>query len=314
MSQPTVSIGVPVHNGEDYLAVTLDSILAQTFSDFAIIICDNASTDATRTICEDYVARDSRVRYHRQPHNLGAAPNYNSVYHRSRGRYFKWSAHDDLVEPAFLERCVAALQAHPESPVAYARFDQIDADGNRIEQRNLDSALCAADPETRVGAAIRPYQQGGASDSPIFGVLRRSALDRTRLHGSYTGSDRTLVLELALQGPFQEVPEHLFLNRDHPSRSIRIWETATGVGHAREAWFDTSRAGKIVFPNWRRLGEFVSAVVRSPLAAADKIRCLGVVGGWVRAGYWKRLAYDVLVAARRVVGRWRRPAGSQSRD
>jgi hypothetical protein len=69
-----------------------------------------------------------------------------------------------------------------------------------------------------------------------------------------------------------------------------------------------------VFPNWRRLGEFVSAVVRSPLAAAEKIRCLGVVGGWVGAGYWKRLAYDVLGAAQRVVGRWRRPAGSQSRD
>lgn len=304
-SQPMVSIGVPVYNGEDYLASTLESILGQSFGDCEVIICDNASTDATEAICAEYAARDSRVRYHRQPKNLGAAPNYNDVYHRSRGRYFKWSAHDDLIEPTFLERCVAALEANPQCPVAFTRFHRIDADGNRVAEGDSDAALCAADPRTRAGAAIRPHQQGGASDSPIFGVMRRSALDRTRLHGSYTGSDRTLVLELALQGPLLEIPEHLFLNRDHPSRSIRIWETASGGGHVREAWFDSGRADKIVFPNWLRLGEFITAIVRSPLAIANKARCLAVVGGWVAAGSWKRLAYDVLVAVRGVKSRYR---------
>ena len=89
---PLVSIGVPVYNGDNYLEATLDSILDQTFKDFELVICDNASTDRTEAICRNFAASDPRVRYHRQPRNFGAAPNYNDVYHRSRGKYFKWSS------------------------------------------------------------------------------------------------------------------------------------------------------------------------------------------------------------------------------
>lgn len=302
---PTLSIGLPVFNGEDYLAATLDSILAQSFSDFEVVICDNASTDNTEAICKEFMARDSRLRYHRQSHNLGAAPNYNDAYHRSRGAYFKWAAHDDLLEPTFLERCLDALESDPSCPVAYTMFDRIDATGNRIEAGRSHPDLGAADAGKRAAAAIRAYQRGGASDSPIFGVMRRSALDRTRLHGSYTGSDRTLVLELALQGPFHEIPERLFLNREHPGRSIRMADGAEGLTHVREAWFDTNRGGKIVFPSWRRLGEFVTAVRRSPLALSAKARSLGVVGRWVVRGNWKRLVYDLRVALTTVVRRRR---------
>ena len=237
--EPIVSIGVPVYNGEDYLAAALDSILSQSFQDFELIICDNASTDATEAICREFANKDARVRYHRQPHNLGAAPNYNDVYHRSRGKYFKWCAHDDLLEPTFVERCVEALETRPECPVAYTMFSRIDATNDVIEEGASHPALSAGAPQVRADVAIRPYKEGGASDSPIFGVIRRAALDRTRLHGSYTGSDRTLVLELALQGPFYEVPERLFLNREHPSRSIRISEHTDEVGHVREARFDS---------------------------------------------------------------------------
>ena len=250
------------------------------------------------------------MRYHRQPHNLGAAPNYNDVYHRSRGKYFKWCAHDDLLEPTFVERCVEALETRPECPVAYTMFSRIDATNDVIEEGASHPALSAGAPQVRADVAIRPYKEGGASDSPIFGVIRRAALDRTRLHGSYTGSDRTLVLELALQGPFYEVPERLFLNREHPSRSIRISEHTDEVGHVREAWFDSERAGRIVFPNWRRLGEFVTAILQSPLAPADKARCFGVVARQVAGRSWKRLAYDVLVAVRMLFSRRRRPSGA----
>lgn len=308
--EPIVSIGVPVYNGEDYLAAALDSILSQTFQDFELIICDNASTDATEAICREFANKDARVRYHRQPHNLGAAPNYNDVYHRSRGKYFKWCAHDDLLEPTFVERCVEALETRPECPVAYTMFSRIDATNDVIEEGASHPALSAGAPQVRADVAIHPYKEGGASDSPIFGVIRRTALDRTRLHGSYTGSDRTLVLELALQGPFYEVPERLFLNREHPSRSIRISEHTDEVGHVREAWFDSERAGRIVFPSWRRLSEFVTAILQSPLATADKARCFGVVARQVAGRSWKRLAYDVLVAVRLLFSRRRRPSGA----
>ena len=101
-AHPRVSIGLPVYNGELFLENALDSILSQTYSDFELIISDNASDDKTEEICRSYAARDKRVRYSRNAHNLGAAPNYNRVYHLARGRYFKWASHDDVLAPEFL--------------------------------------------------------------------------------------------------------------------------------------------------------------------------------------------------------------------
>lgn len=107
--QPLVSIGLPAFNGERYLASTIRSILDQDFADFELIIGDNASTDGTRAVCEAFAAADPRIRYHHNPRNLGAGPNYDLCFHRSRGRYFKWAAHDDMLAPGFLSAAVAAL-------------------------------------------------------------------------------------------------------------------------------------------------------------------------------------------------------------
>ncbi len=85
---PRVSIGLPVFNGERYLARAIDSVLGQDFRDFELIICDNASTDRTAEICAAYARRDARVRYVRNPRNLGAGPNYDRCFHLARGTYF----------------------------------------------------------------------------------------------------------------------------------------------------------------------------------------------------------------------------------
>jgi glycosyltransferase involved in cell wall biosynthesis len=294
-SAPLVSIGIPVYNGDNYLADTLDAILAQTFRDFEVVIADNSSTDGTEAICKAYAAKDSRVRYYRQPENLGAAPNYNDVFHRTLGEYFKWSAHDDLIEPTFLERCVSVLDANADYIVVSTMFSSIDKDGTNIGAGDPRTGLGSSDVSTRVRTAIYPYRQGGASDAAIFGLMRRSALDSTHLHGSYTGSDRTILLELSLLGPLFEVPDRLFLNRDHPTRSIRIGRGAGNRAHHREAWFDTQRAERIVFPNWRRLGEFVRAIVGAPIATTDRFRSLGIVAVWVMKGNWRRLGNDLRV-------------------
>src|SRR5690349_16638091 len=90
--KPRVSVGVPVRNGERFLVETLESLLAQTYTDFELIISDNASTDNTEAICREYAARDPRVRYYRSPQDVGLANNYNSLFARSEGDYFKWAA------------------------------------------------------------------------------------------------------------------------------------------------------------------------------------------------------------------------------
>ena len=308
---PVLSIGLPVYNGANYLRDAIDSLVAQTFRDFEVIIGDNASTDDTARIAKEYMRTDRRIRYHRQSHNLGAAPNFNDVYRRANGqKYFKWASHDDLLEPTFLASCIEALESHPECPLAYSLFWRIDGSGDHVAEGEPRPELGSDEPAVRAASAIYPYEQGGASDSPIFGVIRRTALERTRLHGSFTGSDRTLVLELALQGPFYEVPEPLFSNRDHPDRSTRIYTRAKKrQGHVREGWFDTKREGRIVYPAWRRMGEHSTAVLRAGLAPADLLKTLGVLARWVVSWNWKRLAYDVVVAWRQFSSGWRTREG-----
>jgi len=127
--KPRVSIGVPVYNGESYLACALDSMLGQTYGDFELIISDNASTDRTPEICRQYAARDPRVRYLREEQNRGLAWNFNRVVEVSRGDYFKWAAYDDVCAPSFLARTVEVLDNDPHVILATSVAALIDAQG-----------------------------------------------------------------------------------------------------------------------------------------------------------------------------------------
>ena len=130
-SPPTVSIGLAVYNGENYLALAIESVLAQTFTDFELIISDNASTDHTPEICAEYAAKDNRIRYHRNSSNIGATRNENLTFAMSRGKYFRWLGHDDLCAPDQLAACVAVLESDPTVVLCHSEVVEIDDDGNR---------------------------------------------------------------------------------------------------------------------------------------------------------------------------------------
>jgi glycosyltransferase involved in cell wall biosynthesis len=100
---PKVSIGMPVYNGEKFIRKALDSLLAQTFTDFELIISDNASTDKTKIICEEYAKRDERIRYICQSQNIGAINNFLFVLNEACGKYFMWASHDDYWDNNWLE-------------------------------------------------------------------------------------------------------------------------------------------------------------------------------------------------------------------
>jgi len=108
--KPTVSIGMPVYNGEKYLRTALDSLLAQTHRHFCLIISDNASTDGTEAICRAYIERDPRVVYFRQPLNIGAAANFQFTLDQANAEFFMWAAHDDYWAPRFLEEALKLLE------------------------------------------------------------------------------------------------------------------------------------------------------------------------------------------------------------
>ena len=272
-STPRVTIGLPVYNGQNYLAETMESLLAQTCTDFELVISDNASTDRTEAICREYAVRDERIRYYRQEENVGASANYNRVFELARGVYFKWAAHDDLLAPTYLERCVAVLDADPDVVLAYTQAKAIDDQGQVVKVYPGKHHFSAAAPRERFYEFVLDPHPVVA----VFGLMRRDVLGRTRLIGKYAGSDRPLLSELSLLGKFYEVPEHLFFYRFHEEQS---WG-GNKSPQAQQAWYDPRRADKITFPQWRLLREHVRSIERSPVGLADRASCYLYMGYWM---------------------------------
>lgn len=280
---PLVSIGLPVRNGERYLEASIESLLAQTYPDIELIICDNASVDGTADICRRAAARDTRVRYHRNDSDIGGAANHNLTFTLARGRYFRWAAHDDVVEPELIERCVKVLEADPDVVLCHTDLAHIDADGREIGRVSRNHGASARASERFAAVA-------GARDfcEESYGVVRSEVFGSTRLQQPYTGSDRTLVAELALRGRFANVEECLFHKRLHPQNAYVDWRT-------RMAWFGDAYRGRVTLPFWVQLTDYGRAVRRVPLTSSERWRCHGVLMRWI-ASHAQNLGKDVVVA------------------
>ena len=290
IAEPLVGLGMPVYNGARFLARTLESILAQTFCDFELVICDNASSDETEQICRDYAARDSRIRYFRNAENIGAHPNYNRSFELARGRYFKFVPHDDVLAPQYLEACVQALEENPEAALCQAQLDFIDANDAPLGVCRSDlHGAQAARPSQRFAAAILTAH----NCYDMMGLFRRTTYARTAQLASFHGSDRALVAELALLGPFLQVPRPLLRVRDHDGRYTR----AQVDPRARAAWHDTRLKGRITFPTWRLYATYAGFLRRHSLPPREKARSVRALAAWWFVN-WNaaRMAVDVIAA------------------
>jgi len=264
-SKPRVSIGLPVRNGARYLGEAVDSLLRQTYTDFELIISDNASTDQTEAICRAYVARDSRVRYYRSSQDVGLANNYNYLFIRARGEYFKWAAADDVHEPDYLARCLDVLERDPAVVLAYGKVRFIDENGGPLIVTDSGFDLRSEVARERIRYVIYAYSWVNA----IFGVIRTEALAKTRLLPKYPGGDYPLLGELAAIGKFVEVPEPLFLRRVHPAASSQNTQDVTYMVHLWTA------SGQKCFPVWSRSKDEFTTIVRSNLSPAEKLLLWG---------------------------------------
>jgi glycosyltransferase involved in cell wall biosynthesis len=279
---------MPVFNGERFLESAVSSILAQTLTDFELVICDNASTDATEEICQRYAADDSRVRYVRHPENLGAHPNYNRSFELSRGRYFKWAAHDDVLQPEFLQSCVDALEQNTDASLCQSDIDYIDEDGCSIGSRQSHlSGADSQDPVTRFAAMVlRPHDC-----QAMMGVFRRNILERSMLLPSFHGADRAMLAQVALFGRCIHVPGALIRVRDHSHRYSRSRKRPRD----RAAWHDTRVAARHSFPVWRTYLTYWQSVNRAPLAAGARARAqLRLLEWWFRNFNAARMAVDLV--------------------
>jgi glycosyltransferase involved in cell wall biosynthesis len=270
-AQPLVSIGLPVRNSERQIAQTIDSVLAQTLGDFELIVSDNASTDATVAVVERYMQRDPRVRLLRQSVNRGVSANWNAVARAARGRYFKWQAGNDLMEPELLEECVRVLEALPDVVLAYGRTRWMDTDGTPLDLCDKDFAVLEERPAQRFAQVARNMSINNQINA---GVIRTAALRRTGLLGRYPTDDLVLMAELALHGKVVLLPYELFRRRTGADVSTPNRSAMQIAVHHNPAARRPKR-----FLSWRRQAGRYAACLRAPLPLGERLHALAAATG-----------------------------------
>jgi glycosyltransferase involved in cell wall biosynthesis len=255
-----VSVGLPVYNGARYLRETLDSLLAQTYPDYEIIISDNASEDETEAICREYAARDPRVRYHRAEQNMGPFWNYNRAYELARGEYFMWNAHDDLRDPRCLSLCVEALRQNPNAVMCCMGTKLIDEGG-----RELPDDLFLNRIYHPTGATARERLRSLARSRigvDYYSLFRTPVIAATR-HGKIKvwGGDTVFTAEVCMLGDVVAVPEKLFYYRLFQAK------TPEEMAATLNGW------GANISASWLGLvAELLEAIRLAPLGRLEKMR------------------------------------------
>lgn len=190
-----LSIGMAVHNGEKTLKKAIDSILGQSFHEFELIISDNQSTDGTEKICREYAKVDRRIRYIRQPFNIGAAQNFKFVFEQAGGDFFMWAACDDVRSPDFLNENVNFLESNPDY---VASTCPNCFEGQVLAEKEAIRFSIVGDMEERFHHF---FDHCWDSHGIFYSVIRTDVLRECEIPGqSFTAADWAIDLFLASRG------------------------------------------------------------------------------------------------------------------
>jgi glycosyltransferase involved in cell wall biosynthesis len=303
---PRVSIGLPVYNGDRYLAAAITSLLRQTFTDFELIISDNASTDCTQQICEEFAAQDKRIRYYRQPENVGINRNFNLLFEVARGEYFKWAAHDDVCEATHLERCVEALIRDPSVVWCQSECAPIDEQGNPLPLKAWTNASVARTLEShQAHRRFRSVLLGRQYCLDLYGVIRLEALRETGGLLPFWGPEKVTICQLSLMGRYVQVPETLFYYRVHPDASSAIPSV-----REQELAAVPSSTRRRIYPRLDLLKGFLWATWRANIGPATRVRCLLSILAYVlQVKKWPNVV-RAAIAGKGIGGRIKRRSGN----
>jgi glycosyltransferase involved in cell wall biosynthesis len=226
MHLPRISIGMPVYNGERTVAAAIESILHQSWSDWELLISDNCSTDATESICRSYMVGDKRIRYLRQPKNLGAAANFRKVLDESRGEFFMWAAADDRRSDDFVEANIMFLMANPGY---VASCSPVRLDIERFDHRYVGDEPVTGSRAQRILAVLPAHANGR-----FYSIFRREALlDCDLIDRHFLGADWAVMVHLAAKGPLHRVSHGwTLLGAAGASRNGNLYRSA------RSTWLD----------------------------------------------------------------------------
>lgn len=283
MDAPRVSFAMPVYNAEDTIGLVLDSLIAQDFQSWEIVICDNQSTDRTGEVVEAYAGRDARIRWEPNGENLGQIRNFNRTLEHARGEFIRWIGDDDTLEPGYTSSCVEALDAHPEWASVTTHQDFEDEYGNVSSAAYEGERLDSPDPVRRYQRMLFFLSANFRYCDPNYGMIRRDTMLRTGGLPDAYENDQIFASRLILEGPMGHLPE-LLAHRVRPFHSSLTDRQIAQIMHPlkwrRVLWLRWSLPGLLMLLH----------LLRSDLTPGQKLRCLPALGRHVarRAFYHTR--------------------------
>ena len=222
VNNPKISIGIPVYNGEKFIRKCIESVLQQTNKNFELIISDNASTDSTRKICEEYLNKDNRIIFVRQDKNMGGGWNFNFLLQKAIGEYFVWVAADTFLLPEFLEKNIAVLESQDKVVGCISKI--------KIDDTYIDKFKTEKDVLKKIGLVYRPFDTLPITGNymerirkylkhfpwhMMLAVYRTKELRECSIHDFFIGWDATTVLNILKHGEIKVVNQ--FLLQSFPS-------------------------------------------------------------------------------------------------
>jgi len=218
---------MPVYNGERFIRTALDSLISQSFRDFELIISDNASDDKTHDICQEYVMKDSRIKYTRQSKNFGGYWNFNYVLKHARGQYFMWASVDDFWLPRFIEKNIEALDSNQETIGSISDIKLYDSFSkeskpsindllNRNSRRFQYVISTSGTIEERVRTYLKFFQA-----SIIYSIFRTEVIKKSFISELFWANDLAIVLNTLKYGNLNVVDE-ILMYRYVPQKSISL--------------------------------------------------------------------------------------------
>jgi glycosyltransferase involved in cell wall biosynthesis len=224
-SRPAVTVGIPVFNGERFIRQAIESVLAQTFTDFELLISDNASVDGTAAICNEIAANDRRIKFVQQENNRGPFWNLKFVTERATGSLLVWLAHDDALHRLFIEECVAYLDRNPRAVVVSGDFRIVDESGNPVDMEILQT-IREDIPWARRCSQFFHYPIFSNVFYAFYGMMRvdacRTALSRIKEPKYMSQIELPVLSRLATMGEITSLPTVL---RDYRRVSTSLYHS-----------------------------------------------------------------------------------------
>jgi len=269
-THPLVSICVPVYNEDRYLRMTLESLVAQDYSNIEIIISDNASSDNTSAICKEFAALHSNIRYHRFDENYGARINGLYTLEHSTGKYLMIAGGHDLWNPTFVTKSVNVMENNPDAALCYSRALRIDSNGISLGLAKNYMNLTEKSAVSRLKRLVNEISGGDL----ICGLIRTAHLQHSEIKHlkPVWGGDQVLLARLALLGTIIHIPEQLFFWREVANESVECRKKSVPLALDP---FKGRRMLNMSMPElWRQMGEATIQVIsESSLSIPEKLEC-----------------------------------------